>query len=75
MLSKANIEVVKSENESNASLIRRFTKRLQGSGILKHTRTKRFAERAESKYKKKMRALKRVEKQKETQRLMKLGRI
>ncbi|MBI2109323.1 MAG: hypothetical protein HYT93_04110 [Parcubacteria group bacterium] len=75
MNSAVNVEVAKNANESNASLVRRFTKRMQGSGILRFVRTNRFAERAESKFKKKARALKRIAKHKETEKLKKLGRI
>ncbi len=70
-----NVEVEKNANESNASLVRRFTKRLQGSGVLKYARSNRFSVRPESKFKKKARALKRIIKYKETERLKKLGRI
>ncbi len=75
MISHSNVEVSRTENESNASLIRRFGKRMQESGLLKHARTQRYSERPESKYKKKLRALKRIAKRKEIERLKKLGRL
>ena len=75
MVSRTNIEVTKTENESNSSLLRRFTKRLQGSGVLRHVRGQQYITRPESKFKKKARALKRIMKKKEFERLTKLGRI
>ena len=75
MSSNINVEVSKNENESNASLVRRFSKRLQGAGTLKHVKAHRYIERPQSKFKKKARALKRITKQKETEKLKKLGRI
>ncbi|MDP3725823.1 MAG: 30S ribosomal protein S21 [bacterium] len=75
MVSSGNVEVTKTENESNASVVRRFAKRLQESGVLKHVRRNRFISRPESKFKKKARALKRIVKQKEIARLKKLGRL
>ena len=75
MASRGNVEVQKTENESNASVLRRFTKRLQESGVLKHVRKQRFISRPESKFKKKALAVKRIVKQKEIERLKKLGRI
>jgi len=70
-----NVEVSKTASESNASLLRKFSKRLQSSGVLKHARKRRFANRAESKFKRKARALKRIQKTKEVERLKKLGKI
>ncbi|MBI2047901.1 MAG: 30S ribosomal protein S21 [Parcubacteria group bacterium] len=75
MNSSINVGVTKNANESNASLLRRFTKRMQGSGVLKFARANRYIERPQSKFKKKARALKRITKYKETAKLKKLGRI
>lgn len=74
-MTATNVEVVKNQNEANINLIRRFTKRVQGSGVLKHARKLRFYKRQESGLKKKGRALKRIVKQKERERLKKLGKI
>jgi ribosomal protein S21 len=69
-----NVEVTKNPNENNASLIRRFTRRVQGSGILPRVRGNRYHEREMSKYKKKAGALKRIAKHIEVERLKKLGK-
>lgn len=70
-----SIEVIKSNNESNASLIRRFTKRIQGSGVVKVARKLRYNERTKSELKKKREALKKIAKKDEYERLKKLGKI
>jgi len=70
-----SIEVQRAGNESNASLLRRFTKRVQGSGILRAVRGRRYAERMESPLKKKQSALKRISKREDYNRLRKLGKI
>jgi ribosomal protein S21 len=70
-----NVEVKKNPNESTTSLIRRFTKRVQGSGILPRVREIAFRERPLSRLKKKMRTLKSIERRKEFERLKKLGKV
>jgi ribosomal protein S21 len=70
-----NIEVTKQQHETNPAALRRFTQRVRNSKILTHVKKIRFFERAESDLKKKQRALKRITKQKERDRLKKLGKI
>lgn len=70
-----NAEVAQNENENSASILRRFTRRVQGSGVLTRIRGNRFFERTESKYKRKLRALKRLERRDAFHELQKLGKI
>lgn len=70
-----NIEVSKNPNENNLSLLRRFSRRMQESGIIQKVKGKRYAERPESKLSTKNRALKRIAKYKEMDRLRKLGKL
>ena len=70
-----NVEVEKTNNESNANLIRRFTKRVQGAGILPRMRGLRYAERKASPYVKKKRTLKVLKERKEREKLIKLGKL
>lgn len=70
-----NIEVTKNANETTASLIRRFTKRVQGAGIIPKAKSLRYSARPVSKYTKKKMALKRLAKRREVERLKKLGKI
>jgi ribosomal protein S21 len=69
------IEVKKNTNESNMSLVRRFTRKMQESGIIRKVKSKRYNERIESKVKIKKGTLKRIAKKKDNERLFKLGKI
>lgn len=68
-------EIIKHERETNQSLIRRFTKRLRESGILVGAKKSVFRQREKSKPMLRRAALRRLEKQKEYQRALKLGQI
>ena len=70
-----NVEVEKTNNESNASLIRRFTKRTQGAGILPRVRSIRYASRNQSRYSRKKKALKSLRRREEVQELIKMGKM
>jgi len=70
-----NVEVSKNQNESTSNLIRRFTKRLQGAGIVPKSRNNRYHERGKSRNtvrRKRLKALKRKETYEE---LAKLGKL
>ena len=69
------IEVRKNNNETSASLIRRFTKRVQGSGILRAARARRYQERTKSDYVKRKFTLQRLDRTKAYEKLKKLGKI
>jgi ribosomal protein S21 len=68
------IEVKKNTNESNMNLIRRFSRKVQESGIIQKVKSKRYNERAESKVKVKAATLKRIARRKNHQKLLKLGK-
>lgn len=70
-----NIEVGKNNNENNVSLLRRFTKRVQGSGILPRIRSIRYEERKLSTYKRKMKTLKSIRRKEEIAELIKMGKM
>ncbi len=69
------IEVTRSQNESSTSLMRRFTKRVQGLNLIRAVKSLKTAERPKSAYKKKMDALKRIAKRADLERQRKLGKI
>ena len=73
-MASANIEVVKGPNENNLSVLRRFTKRVQGSGILPRIRSKRYSERSISKQVKKAKTLAYIRKKGVIAELIKLGK-
>lgn len=68
-------EVKKQGNESGAALVRRFTKRVQGTKALMKVREERYFSRKLSKLKTKRRALVSIDKRKSYDRLKKLGKI
>jgi len=70
-----NVEVVKNGKENTSGLLRRFTKRVQGSGIVRRVRGIRYNEREMSSYTKKKSTLKRIGKVAKMEKLKKLGRI
>ncbi len=69
------VEVRKKEKETTASLLRRFSRRVQQSGVLLRARRTRFYEAPKSKRQKRIDALRRSIMQKEREKLIKLGKI
>lgn len=69
------IEVRKNPNENNGSILRRFSRRVQESGIIRKVKSERYNLRKESKLKVKKSALKRMEKRREIEHLRKLGKV
>lgn len=70
-----NIQVEKNDNENTPSLMRRFTKRVRGAGILPRVRSIRYYKRPLSKFMKKKGTLKSLKKRGELEELVKLGKI
>jgi hypothetical protein len=70
-----NAEVLKNNNENNLNLIRRFTKKVQGSGVLPRIRSIRYATRKQSKYVKKKKTLKVLKRRAEVDELIKMGKM
>ncbi len=69
------LEVKKQERENTQSLIRRFTKAIKRSGILKEARKRRFRQRPLSEKAKKNNALRKLKLRKEYEKKDKLGLI
>lgn len=69
-----NVEVQKTGSESSLSVLRRFSKRVQGSGVLNRVRSLRYKTRAQSLFKRKLSMLKFLERTAERERLAKLGK-
>ncbi len=70
-----NVEVQKSGNETALSVIRKFSRRVQGTGLIKTVRDRRYFARDTSKIVKKKRALKLLKRRAEYKRLVKEGKI
>lgn len=74
-MAKAVIVVRKNPNENNLSVLRRFSRRMQESGIIRRVKSSRYNARKESKLKVKKSALKRLERRLEIEKLKKLGKM
>ncbi len=70
-----NVEVNKNPNENNLSVIRRFTKKVQGSGVLPRVRSLRYSERILSHYKTKKNTLKNLNRKAEILEMIKMGKM
>lgn len=70
-----NVQVKKNNQESTANLIRRFTKRVQGSGVLMRLRKERYFERDKSELVNRASKLKRLVNKVKYEKLLKLGKI
>ena len=70
-----NVQVEKNNNESSANVIRRFTKRMQGSGIVQRMRGERYYSRVKSSNVRKTSRLKKLGKKTEYEKQLKLGKI
>ena len=69
------VAVEKSSNESNASLLRRFSKRVKTLGHLQLVRKLRYSSRAKSELKRKQDKLKRITKYQKLQDDKKHGKV
>lgn len=69
------VEVRRKDKETFGALLRRFTRRVQMSGILKEARKTRFYAKAPTKIKKRDSALRRLKVTQERTRLEKLGKL
>ena len=70
-----NVEVEKNNNESSANVIRRFTKRVQGAGIVPKVRSGRYFTRTKSRNVRRTAKLKKLEKREVYEKLVKLGKV
>ena len=70
-----NLEIEKNSNESNASMLRRFTKKVQGSGVLPRIRSIRYSKRKLSPYKVKMQRLSSIALKAGIEELIRMGKM
>ncbi len=69
------LEIQKQNRENGPALLRRFSRAVQGSGILLEARKNRFKTREKSKDVRKKSALRRIVKKSEYEKLKKLGEV
>ncbi len=70
-----NIEVSKQDGENTVNMIRRFSKRVQGAGIINRIRGIRYRQRPKSKFVERKKTLKSIARREEIQELIKLGKM
>lgn len=75
MAADTRVEVRRGKNESSAALIRRFTRRAQGLGLVREMRDRRYFERSKSKNVGHKRALISKVRRETYNELVKLGKI
>ncbi|MES2014765.1 MAG: hypothetical protein V4437_03035 [Patescibacteria group bacterium] len=70
-----NVSVTKTGSENSMSLVRRFSKRVLGAGIIRRVKDNRYRERELSKSKRRLAALRRITKHEKTAELERLGLV
>ena len=70
-----NVEINKNKNENNMGVLRRFTRRVQESGVLPKVRSLRYLERPLSPTVRKKKRLISLSKKEKFEQLVKLGKI
>lgn len=75
MQAMVNIEVTKGASENNLSVLRRFTKRVQSSGVLPKVRSKRYAQHQPSRNIRRAKHINYLKKKESIAELIKLGKL
>lgn len=70
-----NAEVTKNEGENDINLIRRFSKRVQGAGLIPRMRSRRYHARLTSTAVRRKKTLKVIKRRQEVHELIKLGKM
>lgn len=70
-----NVEIKKNPNENATNVLRRFTRKIQESGIIQKVKGKRYNERPLGELATKKMALKRLVRRAEVEKLKKLGKM
>jgi ribosomal protein S21 len=70
-----NVEITKGGKDNNANLIKKFTRKVQESGIIPRMKGLRYAERNLSTYVKKTKRLKSIKNREVREEQIKLGKI
>ncbi len=74
-MSMTNVEIKKTGHENAISLVRRFSRKMQESGIIQKVKGQRYSQRGLSKLSQKNMALRRLTRRAEVERLKKLGKM
>lgn len=74
-MSASQVEVKKNTNENNASLLRRFSRKVMDTHIIQKVKGSRYNERQPSKLAVKNGAIRRLKRKAEYEKLKKLGKV
>lgn len=74
-MSKIIVEVKKNPGENNANLLRRFSRKVIESGTVQKVKGGRYSERKPSKLTTKKKAMKKMVRRNEIEKLKKLGKV
>ena len=74
-MAKTVIEVKKTGTENNATLLRKFSRRVMDAGIIMTVKGRRYSDRGTSKLSQKAMALRKMARRKEVEKLKKLGKM
>jgi hypothetical protein len=69
-----NVEITRNPGENAVSILRRFTRKVQSSGVIPRKRSLRYSSRVLSHYKVKMKTLKTLKRRAELAELIKQGK-
>ena len=69
-----NVEINRNPGENALGVLRRFSRKVQSSGVIPRVRSLRFSSRTQSPYKMKQKALKQINRRAEMAQLVKLGK-
>lgn len=69
-----NVEISRNPNENAISLLRRFSRKVQSSGVIGRKRSIRYSGRTQSPYKVKQKALKAIKRKSDLAELVKQGK-
>jgi ribosomal protein S21 len=70
-----NAEVNKNDNETPVNLIRRFSKRVQGAGLIQEMRGRRYHSRDKSRLVRRKHTLKVIKRREQVAELIKMGKL
>jgi ribosomal protein S21 len=74
-MAKTIIQVTKNTNENNATLLRRFSRKVMDAGIIHQVKNGRYSTRDISKLSQKTVTLRKLARRKEVEKLKKLGKM
>jgi hypothetical protein len=68
-----NVDITRTKSDNNLGMLRKFSRKVKISGVLKKKRSLRYFERAASDFRKKSQALNRIQKREEYEYREKMG--